>query len=200
MGALSTATVEAPAPAAEVAQAPIRWRVTGAFFTTISVWGAAMGLLSAATAHRPFSASPAVAALAQKALAGPPLLAAAVWALALALALTVHEAGHALMARRVGSPEVEVVLGGLHGRTAYSLDDPWSLRRVLVVLSGALAPAILLPFAWAPHLMPVAVVGALLVGINLIPMPMSDGGHLLAVAIHRLVPEESTAATLTQVV
>lgn len=180
-------------------KARIRWRVTGSFVVTVGAWGMGMGSLSALVADRRLSASPAAAHVVSSALGGPPAVVGAIWALGLVVALFLHEVGHAVAARQVGSPEVAVVFHGLHGRTSYSLDDPWSGRRALVVAAGALAPVLLVPMAWVSHLLPLAIVGGLLVSLNLLPIPVSDGGHLLAVAMHRLLPTEATAATVTEV-
>ncbi|GEM_PF-4677044 len=164
--------------------------MTAGFPLTVAGWGAAFGALSVAANGR--GGRPAAGGsgweLVVRTLGGPAWEVAVAWALALVVALVLHEAGHAVAARWAGSPRVEVTLAGLHGRTAYELADPWSARRAVVVASGALAPLLLMPLVAVPRLQPCAVVGGLLTALNVLPVPTSDGGHLVTLAVHRLGP------------
>lgn len=170
-----------PAPHARVT-----WHIAPAFPATVALGGAIMGSIAA---YRTPHAAPWPAGLIghvlDASMAGPAWLVGLVWALAVAAVVVTHEAGHAFTARRVGGYGVSVHLAGLHGRTNYSLDNPWSGRRALVIAAGMLAPGIFVPLVLVSHLKAFGVVGSVLLLANVVPVPVSDGGHLVALLVHR---------------
>lgn len=177
---------------------PVGLRATPEFAMTLAAWGTGIGILDAALRARPGGVGELGSGFVASSLVGPLWVVGLLWASALVVALFVHEAGHAVAASRLGALEVKVVLAGLHGRTSYEIDDPWSRQRALIVAAGALAPTMLVPLALVRGGAVFALVGTMLVAVNLLPAPMSDGGHLLAVATHRLVrdPERADALAL----
>jgi hypothetical protein len=157
-----------------------------AFLGTVALGGVVMGAI--ASCRVPHAAPwPAglIGHVLDASMTGPAWLVGLVWALAIAVVVVAHEAGHALTARCVGGSDVCVHLAGLHGRTSYTLDDPWSGRRALVIAAGALGPGVFVPLVLVSHLEAVGVVGSVLLLANVVPVPVSDGGHLVALLVHR---------------
>ena len=164
----------------------VTWHVAPAFLATVALGGITMGAI--ASCRVPHAAPwPAglIGHVLDASMTGPAWLVGLVWALAIAAVVVAHEAGHALSARCVGGSDVCVHLAGLHGRTSYTLDDPWSGRRALVIAAGALAPGVFVPLVLVSHLGAFAVVGSVLLLANVVPVPVSDGGHLVALLVHR---------------
>ena len=179
-------SLQAIRPRPPTPQRAVTWHMAPGFVAAVVLGGGVMGTIAAyRTSHvAPWPAGP-IGHLLDASMAGPPWLVGLSWALAIAAVVVAHEAGHALTARWVGGRDVRVHLAGLHGRTSYTLDDPWSGRRALVIAAGALAPGIFVPLVLVPHAQAFAVVGSVLLLTNVLPVPVSDGGHLIALLLHR---------------
>jgi Zn-dependent protease len=190
-------TPPAPTPAA---MAPVAVRVTAGFAASMAAWGLAFATLAQVVQHRPGGLASIRSSVLVPTLQGSPARVGCTWAVALAAAMVVHEFGHAAAARRVGARNISVELRAAFGRTSYVLDDPWSWRRVVVVAAGALAPAMFAPLAFVPSWRPVAIVGVALALVNLVPVPVSDGGHLVAIAVTRILGDDARAERVATVV
>lgn len=131
-----------------------------------------------------------------------------VFVLAIFLAVLIHEAGHALTARRFGATSVSITLFALGGVTVYSNDPPLPPgRRFLISGAGSAAgiaaggPVLLLlwqtdliqsmsrlpriglsMFAWAAAVWGVA---------NWIPIRPLDGGQMLGAALEIAIPRHA---------
>lgn len=164
----------------------VSWHVAPAFVIAVALGGIVMGTIAA---FRPPHAAPwpagPIGHLLGASMAGPAWWVGLSWAAAILVVVVAHEAGHAFTATRVGGRDVRVDLAGMHGRTSYSLDDPWSGRRALVIAAGALAPSVFVPLLLVHHAQAFGVVGSVLLLTNVLPLPISDGGHLLALLLHR---------------
>ena len=173
-------------PGQPASQEQVTWHMAPAFLATVVLGGAIMGTIAA---YRTPHAVPWPAGLLghvlDASMAGPAWLVGLSWALTIAVVMAAHEAGHAYTARWIGGSDVSVHLAGLHGRTSYSLDDPWSARRAMVIAAGMLAPGVFVPLAFVSHLEAFGVVGSVLLLANVVPVPVSDGGHLVALLVHR---------------
>lgn len=192
--------VASAASAASAARATVAVRVTAGFAASMAVWGLAFAALAQLVQHRPGGVASVRSSVLVPTLQGSPARVGCTWAVALAAAMVVHEFGHAAAARRVGATDISVELRAAFGRTCYVLDDPWSWRRVVVVAAGALAPAMFTPLALVPSWRPVAIVGGALALINLVPVPVSDGGHLVAIAVIRILGDEARAEAVATAV
>lgn len=165
----------------------VTWHMAPAFPVTVALGGAIMGTIAAyRTPHAAPWPAGMIGHVLDASMTGPAWLVGLVWALAVAAVVVTHEAGHALTASRVGGSDVSVHLAGLHGRTSYTLDDPWSGRRAMVIATGMLTPGIFVPLVLVSHLEAFGVVGSVLLLANIVPVPVSDGGHLVALLVHRM--------------
>lgn len=129
----------------------------------------------------------------------------AVWIGAVFLSLLVHELGHALTARRLGS-EVEIELAGLGGLTRWTtpVSGVTPGRTALVSAAGSLAGFLLAGVVWAVSEVwgPFRGLAGLAVQVifyanivwgllNWLPIRPLDGGHLLLAFLHRVAPQRA---------
>lgn len=137
---------------------------------------------------------------------------------AIFVAVLLHEAGHALVARRFGAKNISIALFALGGVTTYSNDPPLSPgKRFVITAAGSAAGIVVggsLALLWWAGLFDSASTLARLIGgmfifaslgwgvLNWIPIRPLDGGQMLTAALEIFVPRraESIARVVTVVV
>jgi Zn-dependent protease len=111
----------------------------------------------------------------------------------LVASLLMHEAGHMLVAIKLGVPvrEFGLRLSGAYNRRAYATN-----RRdeVLISMAGPLTNLCLaIPFLFVPGIGTQLALGNLaLCVVNLLPIPSSDGLHILQTLLHSSLPGDIT--------
>ncbi|PID97128.1 MAG: peptidase M50 [Actinomycetales bacterium] len=133
-------------------------------------------------------------------------LLAAGYALLLLISVLVHEAGHAIVGRRVGSRVDRVVVTLLGGHTVFGGTDLGPAKSAAVALAGPAGNVVLAGIGWAltsaidveqataAWLLAEAfrLANVLVAAINLLPGLPLDGGHAIAALVWAITGQRAT--------
>lgn len=131
-------------------------------------------------------------------------LLAACYSVLLLVSVLVHEAGHAVAARSVGSRVDRIVVNLWGGHTVFSGTDLPPLRSAYVAVAGPVGNLLLAALGWGlyqvadspvPSLLAWALQWAnlLVAGFNLLPGLPLDGGHVVEALVRAVTGRRATA-------
>lgn len=114
------------------------------------------------------------------------------WLTAAVAAAGIHEAGHLLAIRLLGTPTPKIRVGCRGAKIHTCFSDPW--REFLCAAAGPVAGLLLLLAArWFPR---IAVCGLVQSIYNLLPIYPLDGGRMLCSALKEWLPAKAEKITL----